>query len=185
MTGIAVSHLVSLGLWYYYIEVTWKVTGELSESPLPRINDYCGRWYRAALANQPEEQYLLLAIADRMAKDKHLDAPDAMELYEASANGKYVDVVPIMIERYDAFFERKAAGVEAYPGAKTEGYVRLFRPIIEAADSSHVSQLERFIAAHPALAELTPRLAEVRARPAPPPRADPPFRLGTEAVRTP
>ena len=35
---------------------------------------------------------------------------------------------------------------------------------------------------HPALAELQPKLAAVRARLAPEPKAEPPFRLGTTAV---
>ena len=50
------------------------------------------------------------------------------------------------------------------------------------ADSHNADLLEKFVAEHPALAELKPKLAEVRARPAPAAKVEPPFRLGTNVV---
>ena len=50
------------------------------------------------------------------------------------------------------------------------------------ADSRHADLLEKFMSEKPALEPLKKRLAEVRARPAPPPVTEPPFRLVNELV---
>jgi len=54
--------------------------------------------------------------------------------------------------------------------------------MLSFADSRHADLLEKFISEKPALEPLKKRLAEVRARPAPLPQHEPPFRLGTNAV---
>jgi len=57
MWRITIPYLIDQGLWYYYIELTWKHTGELAVSPLWRINDSWLRWCQTAVAGQPEGLY--------------------------------------------------------------------------------------------------------------------------------
>jgi hypothetical protein len=178
MFELVVPVLTKEGLWYYYIEVTWKKTGELALSPLMNINDLWSQWCRLALAGRPEEEYLFRAMEERLDKDVNLQEPDAIKLYKLLVNTKKSDAVPILIQRYDAYNRREASGLELYPGAKAESYVGLFKPILSFADSRHAEILEKFVADHAALADLKPRLADVRAKLAPAAKADPPFRTG-------
>ncbi len=185
MGPLVVRHMTERGLWGYYIELTWKKTGELSIGHPQGVNVDWARWCRLALAGQPEELFLVRAIMDRLVRDEQLESPDAFESYRCLLEGTKSDAIPVLVQRYDAYNRREASGIELYPGAKAESYSGLFKPILQFADSRHADLLEKFVDAHPALSELTPKLAEVRARPAPPPKAEPPFRLGTEIVRVP
>jgi hypothetical protein len=176
------------GLWYYYVELTWKMTGECPKLQ-PRsdgeFESAWPRWCRLALAGQPEEMYLFLAMTDRIAKDERLESHEAVVLYRTVRDAKVANVVSVLVDRFEAFFGREVTGPEMFPGRHAQLLRGMFQPILASADSRHSDLLDKFVAAHPALSELAPKLAEVRARPAPPPVEDPPFRLGTEAVRVP
>ena len=93
--------------------------------------------------------------------------------------------MPLLVKRYDAFFKKEVIGPEVYPGRHKELYCGMFSPILAFADSSHVELLEKFIDERPDLAELKPKLEEVRARPAHTPTPEPAFRLGTTPVKIP
>ena len=182
MQKLALAHLAAEALWYYYIEVTWKTTGEFSQSPLEKLNEFWPRWCRLAMAGHPEEVYLYKAMEERLEKDVTLQDPDAIELYRSLYDSKQADVVPILVQRYDAFNRRKVTGPEMYPGEDAKIYANGFKSVFNFADSRHADLLEKFIADHPALAELKPKIAEVRARPAPTPKTEPLLRLGTNSV---
>ena len=73
-------------------------------------------------------------------------------------------------------------GTEVFPGANETTYRGMFKPILDFADSRHADLIEKFIAEHPALAPLKDQVAEIRKRPAPAARVEPPFRLGMQLV---
>jgi hypothetical protein len=168
------------GLWYYYVELTWKQTGEngMLAPRDPRFEQVWPYWSRIALADHPEEEYLRLAMEERLDRDVNLQEPDALELYKSLLDGKESDAVPILVQRYDAYNKREVTGPELFAGRHAELYRGMFEPILSFADSRHADLLEKFAADHEALADLKPRLADLRAKPAPAAKADPPFRTG-------
>jgi hypothetical protein len=182
MTNIAVPYLARLGLWYYYVEMTWKTASELAPPPSLRINEYIPWWGRKALAGQIEHDYLCRAMADRLAKDVSLERPDAVAIYQELIKQKEASAVPALIMTCEAFYTRTRMGIEMHPGENDEIRRAMVQDILNFADSRHVDMLEKYIAEKPVLEPLKQRLAEVRARPAPPPVIEPPFRLGTNSV---
>ena len=174
------------GLWYYFIELTWKQT---QEGPL-KSPDVClvetwPVWCRLALAGQPEESYLSIAKSERLKNDPTLENRENLQFYRELLKSQDSNVLPLLIERYDAFNRREVIGPEVYPGSHAITYRGMFEPLLSLADSRHVEILEKFIADHEALADLKPRMAGVRAKPAPAAKSEPPFRLGITSVTTP
>ena len=175
------------GLWYYFVELTWKQTEEGPlNGPNARFLVFWPRWCRAAVEGQPEEVFLNKAITERLKKDPKLESRDAVELYKLLRDKKCADAVPVLLDRYYVYNEREVPGkLESYPGSRAITYRGMFEPIISFADTRHAGLLEDFIAEHPMLVELNWMLEQVRERPAPAPTADPPFRLGTTVVQAP
>jgi hypothetical protein len=117
MQPLAISYLVEVGLWYYYVEMTWKQTGELTVSPLRHIDDHWQRWCRMALAGRPEEVYLHRAMTERIEKDELLEAADATRLYRELLDAKWAEAVPVLIRRYEAYNKREIRGPEVFLGS--------------------------------------------------------------------
>jgi hypothetical protein len=182
MTKIAVPYLASLGLWYHYVEMTWKTASELAPPPSLRINEYIPWWGRKALTDQIEHDYLCRAMAERLAKDALLERPDAVALYKELVKQNEASAIPVLLMRCEAFYTRTCTGLEMHPGENDGVRRAMVQDILNFADSRHADLLEKFISEKPALEPLKKRLAEVRARPAPPAHSEPPFRLGTNAV---
>ena len=181
MGVIVVPKCKEIVLWYYYIELTWKETGE--DILNSRDNGVRGRWPHwclDAVAEEPERYWYRQAVAERMS-----DLPfSAWHLgrYQTFLREKDPEVVPILVQYYDMYNKLKVTGPEMYPGENAIIYRNEFCPVLAFTDSRHADLLEKFISEKPALEPLKKRLAEVRARPAPPPQSEPPFRLGTNAV---
>ena len=176
---------VEFRLWYYYIELTWKKTYECAifkQKPDKGFNSLWPKWCRETLKNQPEELYMLSVIFDRLQNDTTLADSENVEFYKEFLKNKEADAVPVLVERYDAYNKREVIGPELFAGRHAELYRGMFEKIFSFADSRHADLLEKFIDEHSALAELKPKLANVRARPAPEPKTDPPFRRGTNVV---
>ncbi len=185
MSELVISRMLELGLWYYYIETTWKQTEEWPLVRIRRIYEYWNPWCRAVLKGQPEEVYLWLSIEDRLDRDVAMEAYDSKTLYAYVRKNKQTNSVSVLVRRYDAYFQRDTGGIDAYPGRNAELYSGILKTIISFSDSSHADMLEKFIDERPDLAELKPKLEEVRARPAHPPAPEPLFRLGITPVKTP
>lgn len=176
----AVPKLKEFGLWYYYVELTWKATGELAKSQPQGINAYWPWWCRLALDGALEQDYLRMAMIERLDEDAGLEGPNDIGFYQTL--GGSVEAVPVLVKRLDAYYRHEVKGPEVYPGSHAVTYRGMFAPIVACADSRHGDLLEKFVADHPVLAELKPKLTEVRARPAPTAKPEPPFRLGTNLV---
>lgn len=178
MQPLAISYLAEVGLWYYYIELTWKQTGELTVSPPRNINEHWQRWCRMALAGRQEEVYLHRAMAERIEKDEHLEAADAVRLYKELLGAEWADAVPVLIRRYEAYNKRAVKGPELFEGRHAQLYRGMFQPILAMADNRHAEMLEAYMARQPRLAELLPSLGDVRGRTPVSSKAEPSFSLG-------
>jgi hypothetical protein len=180
MGSIVVPKCREVGLWYYYVELTWKETGEDLNN---RDNGVRGRWPHwclDAVAKESERYWYQQVVSERMLKFPfsawHLGR------YQSFLREKDPETVSILVQCYEDYY-RNATAPQAFQSPQhAETYRRLFLPILAFADSRHADLLEKFISEKTALEPLKKRLAEVRARPAPPPQVEPPFRLGTNAV---
>ena len=179
MQPLAITYLTEVGLWYYYVEMTWKQTGEVTVSPLKHIDEQWQRWCRMALSGRPEEVYLLLAMTDRLEKDELLEAADATQLYRELLNAQWPEAVPVLVRRYDAYNKRKVRGPEVFPGSQAITFRGMFQPILDTADHRHAELLEVYMTGESRLAELLPALADVRGRAAAATKAEPSFSLDT------
>jgi hypothetical protein len=177
MQPLAFSYLAEVGLWYYYIEMTWKQTGELTVSPLRNINEHWQRWCRMALAGRPEEVYLHLAMRERLEKDERLEAADAARIYRELLESKWPEAVPVLVRRYEAYNKREIRGPEAFPGSHAITFRGMFQPILDMADHRHAEMLEAYMARQPRLAELLPSLGDVWGRTPVSSKAEPSFSL--------
>lgn len=203
---IVVPKCREIGLWYYYIELNWKDTEEkpvcnkclkpLEEYTDPRerntemlrrqaqrmrscihqdgrVQTEWPNWCLSAMDGSPEVYWRRLAISERM-----LITPFSIwhyDKYNLFVKEKNVEAIPVLVQLYDS-------SEKIYPSNKADWYRDGFAQIMSFADSRHVDLLEKFISEKPALEPLKKRLAEVRARPAPPLQPEPPFRLGTNTV---
>jgi len=185
MEQLAITRFRQFGLWFYYIEMLWKDTAEITTYRLRDADSYWPAWGFQALFGEPEFHHLKLALVDRVEQDPLLSRKFATYPYGKLIENRFPDAVPVLVRRYEAYNKREVTGQEYFPGRYAELFRGMFAPILDFADERHVELLEAYIAEHPALAELKPKLAEVRARPAPAPVPEPPFRLGTMPVPVP
>ena len=165
MHSYVVPHCQKKALWYFYIELIWKQTGEgpLNIDDVGFVRQW-QRWCRMALAGQPEEVFLHRAMAERLEKDERLEADDAVQLYKELLRAKYADAVPVLVRRYEAYNKREIIGPEVFPGSHAITFRGMFQPILDMADERHVELLESYMARQPWLVELLSVLAEVRSR---------------------
>jgi len=185
MGKLVVSRSCEMGLWYHYVEIHWKNTQEYS-IPSPHSSYWQKCWTHhllATLADQPERFYLVRALIERLQQDSTLAVSRTQDYYRYLLQHKDADAVPILVERYDAYFKHEVNGPEVFPGSYQITYRGMFTRILSFADSRHAEMLEKFIAERPVLGPLKGQVAEIRKRPAPPPRVEPPFRLGQERVK--
>ncbi|MEI6647058.1 MAG: hypothetical protein WCP12_13565 [bacterium] len=173
MSSLAVSKISEVGLWYYYVELTWKETDETCKSKYTDVRKRWQHWCLKAVSDQPERYWYRLAVEERMAASPFSSWHQGR--YETFLRDKEPEAVPILMKYYDAIRN-------IYSSNRDDWYREGFLQIMAFADSRHADLLEKFMSEKPALESLKNRLAEVRARPAPPPVTEPPFRLGNELV---
>lgn len=176
---IVIPKCIKAGLWYYYIELTWKRTKEFSFFGAPRMAESWPGWCREALGRQPEERYLVQAIGERLEEDSAFQDYTDVWLYQGLIGIQEADVIPALIRTHYAYFARLTS---AAPEQQPEIYRNNFAGLMEFADARHADLIEKFIAGHPALAPLKGKVAEIRKRPAPVPPVEPLFRLGAKLV---
>lgn len=168
------------GLWYYYLELTWKKTGETSQLRPRRDTKFekaWPDWCLKALKGQPEDQYTTAILCDRLRANPDMADRRDRDFYGELLEKKPAAAVPLLVDRYETFMTKRG-GHEVFPGALDVSFRNVFAPILDFADASHADLIEKFIDEHPQLTELKPKLAEVRARPAAAPTPEPPFRSG-------
>jgi len=198
------------GLWYYYIEMAWKNTGEYAVWAFdPRINDtrtlsesWLG-WCIAALQGigdsltefpayrdlsrlnvqrQPERYYLAQALIERLEQDSELSEPIDVEYYQYLLLNKETNAVPVLVKRLEPYV--KLSRPKDLSRQEIDGAIGWeFKKVLSFADSRHFDFFDKFISEHPALAPLKDKVAPICARPAPPNSVEPPFRLGQQLAK--
>lgn len=213
MGSIVVPKCREVGLWYYYIELTWKETNEFPScgkclKPLQEYTNpseryaeldrrqkaglrtcihqdggFRGRWPHwclDAVADGPEGYWYRKAVAELM-----LASPFSgwhLGRYQTFLREKNPETVYLLVQCYEDYYKNTTTPQAYQSPQHPETYRRLFLPILSFADSRHADMLEKFISKQSILEPLRKKLAEVRARAAPPPVTEPPFRLGKELV---
>ena len=195
--AIIVPELKNAGVWYYCLEVVWKMKNEYGEAfrDRSRAPEYWASCCVLAVKDNPEERPWFLRICAEILKN----APDldpyrsrAGWLYSLLRDEEKPDTVPILLE---VMHNQK------------EDFFGFVVTVSKYADARSIEAIEEYIAKHPpppvdpllieaiqkddptmTAETFHPRrfaqaLAPVRARPAPPPAPEPPFRLGTNIVR--
>ena len=102
---------------------------------------------------------------------------DKILRYRIRLAQKDADAIPVLVDRFEVFFQAVCPTVEIYPGRKNELFQLYFADLLSFADSRHIALLEKYISEHPVLEPLRPKLEEVKKRPAPEPVPEPPFRV--------
>ncbi len=165
------------GLWYYYAEINWKDTGDQVFSNGPRF-EIAWPWFAARASwTEPEKWYMARVLVKRIEGCKNDMNADMVDRYRARVLAKDADAVPVLVDRYEVFFQADGPTVETYPGQEREYFQMGFAELLSFADSRHVALLEKYISEHPVLEPLRSKLEEVKKRPAPEPVPEPPFRV--------
>ncbi len=186
MHQYVVPKLQEAGLWYYYIELMWKNTGEFGlawgerryqKGDVRFSYEAWPRWCRQALEGEPEELYLWMAIADRIEKDdRFLESYDNRELFSALVQRGYAMSVPILLQRWDEYVLKEYPNPSPNPEDRRMTHRNFLAKVLSFAEPAHVELLERFITRREeTLGDLRPKLEEVRRR-QPVKVEEPPFR---------
>jgi len=180
MDSMASQVFKEFGLWYYYLEVLWKRTGEYAIIPFdPRINKRWTSWGSIANWSQPEDYYSRAMLLEDIRKSTDV----SIEAFGGLVSRKEPEAVPFLIDKVAVYVKSTRPSTLTAEELRKATEWEFEKNILPFADSRHADLIEKFISEHPALAPLKDKVAELRKRPAPPPRVEPPFRLGTEVVK--
>jgi hypothetical protein len=185
MGKIVVPKFMETGLWYYYVELNWKYTKEysLSFAASSSLRDAWADWAIKALLQQPERYCLVQGLIERLTNDTLLSQRENLNYYRFLLAKKESDAMPLLVKRSDAFVKRTRPSTLSPLEIQKAIRWELEKNILPFADSRHADLIEKYIAEHPTLAPLKDKVAEIRKRPAPAPRAEPPFRLSQTPVK--
>ncbi len=117
-----------------------------------------------------------------MKYDPALADRENVEFYWDLLKIKDAETMPALLDRYTFYYKRDVRSPEVYRGSNVITYREIFEPLLTFADSRHADLIEKFIVENPQLAPLRDQVLEIRKRPAPPARVEPPFRLGQKLV---
>jgi len=179
MSAFVIPDLRGAGLWYYYLEIKWKQTGETPRRPQERIAEYWPNWCFGAVKDGPERVWFLRVCSDLMA-DPNTPGQVLLGVYDTLSREKKSDTVPLLAEYYDKCRQLRP-GVDSSPAERDAAYRMAFASLSALADSRHVEALNKFMSGKLVLASLTNTIAAVRDRKVAE-QSDPPFRLGTNTV---
>lgn len=163
------------GLWYYYIEINWKKTG------VSLCKGFSASWpfhATGGVRKEPEWWYMRKILYMQISSYENMNEDrDKILRYRIRLAQKDADAIPVLVDRFEVFFQAACPTVEIYPGRKNELFQLYFVELLSFADCRHVALLEKYISEHPVLEPLRPKLEEVKKRPAPEPVPEPPFRV--------
>ena len=176
----------SLGAWYYFIELNWKDTGEVSkQTRYRRFNDLWPRWCGNVVRNQPEKIWInrVLSAHIKTCEFSGQTAYKNMDKYKTLVNDREPESIPILLSRFD---ELVALETRSLPKDHPvyQKILRInFKNILVFADTRHVEGLENIINRHSSLETYRAELEKVQKRLAPS-EPDPreTFRIGLEPV---
>ena len=159
------------GVWHYCLELEWKMTGEKGNVRERRQHCYWTSACSFAVKDNPEERVWFLRVCDDLMATTP-SPPRSPLLYSYLRREKKTDTVPLLLQHFDMYVKSNPAGFEP------NGWLL---EVEKYADARSADLFDTFIQTHPNPFNLTSD--KIRARPAPPPVPEPPFRLGTNIVR--
>jgi len=167
MRDMVTPDLMKIGLWYYYLEVQWKNTGEIAA--LRNSPHLWKSWCSEAVKDSPEERIWFLRLCTEFMADP--DAPNSNpKLYFMLQAEKMTDEESLRL--------RKIGGYSTKLDQRIGDW---FLDVLKYADVRSIDVLAKCIETHSSSIDFRSQLTAVRSRHVSP--AAPPFRLGTNAVK--
>ena len=164
MLPLAKKRMNEFGLFYYYIEINWKNTGELSRDRI--FSDKRGpeawcRFAREALREQPEFYYFVQATCDRLRQDAKFDNKANRDRYAFLKREKLVDAIPTLTELSESY---SAATAFTRDGSKqvVGRHKAMLEEIMSFARAEDADVVEKEINKQQYLTELKPRVEILR-----------------------
>lgn len=174
-----------LGTWYYFIELTWKNTGETATNcKLGKSFDkQWVEWCRDVVRGQPEEIWLCRAIADHLRTADFSDWRE-QKLYSRSLHEcGCPELIPVLCERYEDFYKAIISGstLKAQMEQSPDRYRNDIEKLMKYADKRHVEALSKIINENAVFASLRSKLQDIKERSASPQPKEV-FRIGHRIV---
>ncbi|MBI5395660.1 MAG: hypothetical protein HZA91_10225 [Verrucomicrobia bacterium] len=175
--GLALQRFRERRLWYYYVEIIWKSTGEYR---IPRDSSFHGFWPRyahKALCGEPEFYFVIRILRERLQRDprlEHNDTRDArVELYERKTGEAIPELLLTLKACHGIPADTQSAEWHTLQAllASVDRLIRMARP----QDADLIS---RYIAEYPQLQGLNPKVDALRKRPPVAEPAEPSFEPG-------
>ncbi len=189
------------GLWYYYVEMNWKNTGEGSlDRRLGNSRSEVWPVYgKIGLDGEPEYFYYVKSAIDRLQVDPELNDKADRRKFEFLKNEKIMEAVPTLIKSSIAYSKSlNPLYMQRDEADRLRGNAEFVESLLKFAAPSDADTLLKHIDATPHLARLKPKVEELKARkeimPPPnpnkkkaehdpvPPMKEPPFRLGQKPI---
>ena len=180
MGPLADPRLDAAGLWYYYLEINWKDTREMSNGNIGRglVEVWASCLLRAA-SRASEGAYRHRIMMDRLVADPPPGKQMFMRFYDALIKDHYSDAVPVLISQFLRYLEMQTGRIrEPVEWPYSIGYPGQFKRVIGIADARHAESLEEMVNRYEWLEPCRELLADVLQRPVrEADDSEPPFRL--------
>lgn len=97
LTPLIIKRCKEMGLWWHYMEVVWKETGEHSKKVHMR-EDYWRGAYRGACYNSPLHFFMLEVCKDRIRRDLGFRGMETYDNLGVLTHSKTNTVLPFLLE---------------------------------------------------------------------------------------
>ena len=172
MGTIIVPDMKEAGLWYNYLEVLWKMPGDKASIRHNNSTELWLFWCTEAIKDNSETRVWFIRVCSEIIANPPPDPtppPQVLLLHNTLFRQEKPDAAPLLIQHLQ---KREIKGDISRFVLKLAGY----------ADSRSADALENLAKSRQQSEDFAPLVAELRARPAPPP--DPEiFRVGTNIIK--
>ncbi|MBI5394299.1 MAG: hypothetical protein HZA91_03285 [Verrucomicrobia bacterium] len=165
-------------LWYYYLELLWKRTGEYGEDggdmlPTRSWPEHA----QIALRGQPEEYYWFQILRDAVRRDPRLKSKDAEEAYNSLIRNKRAEAMPELMAAFLASVGESASESAQTGNTDKRRFLSVFS-LAEIARPQDASLFDKYIGDRPGFDDLKFYVERARKRPPVEEPAESSFRLG-------
>jgi hypothetical protein len=160
-------------LWYYYLEILLKETGEYSVGCRhPSVSRYWPRYARNALYGEPEDFYRINDLREVLRRDPELKTREAYGAYAHAIRNKVSEVMPELLATFPFWLDFHAESV------KDRVCFDRFPQLIQFARPQDAELIERCMKIRPILERFRPRVDALRKLPSVKETTEPPFQPG-------
>jgi len=189
------------GLWYYYVEMNWKNTGEGStDRKLGNSRFEVWPIYgKIGLDGEPEYFYYVKSAIDRLQLDPELKSKENRRMFEFLKNEKIMDAMPTLIKNSISYSKSlNPLYMQRDESDRLRGNNEFVESLLQFAAPSDADTILKHIDANQHLGTLRPKIEELKQRkdlmPPPnprkkkgerdpiPPMKEPSFRLGQKSI---